>query len=245
MGIAPSPIPFHKMRLGLLLCDHVRPGFRAVAGDYPDFFQRFFAVRPEIELATFDLTVGEFPVDLDECDAWITSGSRHSVYENLPWVTSLADLVRRLDQERRKLVGICFGAQMIGQALGGRVARAPSGWQVGVKETSLATHEPWMAPAADSFHILHMNGDQILTAPDRIRVLGSSDGIPVSVIAVGDHFLGFQGHPEFVPAYSAVLMEARRGILIPDEVVDSGLSSLARPADTELLAGWIASFIVG
>ena len=233
------------MRLGLLLCDHVRPGFRTVAGDYPDFFTRFFADRPEVELVTFDLTAGEWPLDLDECDAWITTGSRHSVYDDLPWILRMADLVRRLDRERRKLVGVCFGAQMIAHALGGEVARAPEGWQVGIKETRVKAARPWMAPAAGTFRILHMNGDQILTPPERLRVLGFSDGVPVSVIAVGDHFIGFQGHPEFEPAYSAVLMEARRGILIPEEVVDSGLSSLALQADTRLLSEWITRFIAG
>ena len=234
-----------QMRLGLLLCDHVRPGFRAVAGDYPEFFTRFFADRPEIELVIFDLTVGDFPLDLDECDAWITTGSRHSVYEDIPWMITLADLIRRLDRERRKLVGICFGAQMIGHALGGEVARAPAGWQVGIKETRVGLLQPWMDPPADTFQILHMNGDQILTPPARLQVLGSSDGVPVSVIAVGDHFIGFQGHPEFEPAYSAVLMEARRGVLIPENVVDSGLSSLALRADTPLLSDWITRFIAG
>ncbi|HUP14819.1 MAG TPA: GMP synthase [Acidimicrobiia bacterium] len=233
------------MKLGLLLCDHVRPGFRAVAGDYPEFFARFFADRPDVELVEFDLTAGEFPVDLDQCDAWITTGSRHSVYEDVPWVVTLADLVRRFDRERRKLVGICFGAQMIGHALGGEVARAPAGWQVGIKETRVGLAQLWMVPAADTFRILHMNGDQILIPPERLRVLGSSEGVPVSVIAVGDHFIGFQGHPEFEPAYSAVLMEARRGNPIPEDVVDSGLSSLAIDTDTRLLSDWITRFIAG
>jgi GMP synthase-like glutamine amidotransferase len=233
------------VRVGLLLCDHVRPGFRLVAGDYPEFFARFFADRPEIELVTFDLTGGQFPLDLDECDAWITTGSRHSVYEDVPWVMTLADLVRRLDRERRTLVGVCFGAQMIGHALGGKVAPAAAGWQVGVKEVRVNSVEPWMIPPADSFRILHSNADQILVAPDRLRVLGSSDDVPVSVIAVGDHFIGFQGHPEFVPAYSAVLMEARRGVLIPDDAVDSGLSSLSEMTDTRLLSDWITRFITG
>jgi GMP synthase-like glutamine amidotransferase len=233
------------MKLGLLLCDHVRPGFRAIAGDYPEFFARFFVDHPAIEIVTFDLTVGEFPVDLDECDAWITTGSRHGVYDDVPWVVHLAEIVRRLDRERRKLVGVCFGAQMIAHALGGQVARASAGWQVGVKEVRLGTVQPWMNPPADSFRILHSNADQILVPPDRLRVLASSDGVPVSVVSVGDHFIGFQGHPEFVQAYSAVLMEARRGVLIPGEVVDAGLSSLGIEPDTRLLSEWIATFIAG
>ena len=233
------------MKIGLLLCDHVRPGFQPVAGDYPEFFAGFFAEQPAIAITAFDLTVGEFPEDLDACDAWITTGSRHSVYDDIPWIVRWAELVRTLDRERRKLVGICFGAQMIGYALGGEVARAPSGWQVGLKVVKVATIEPWMSPPAESFRILHSNGDQILTPPDRMRVVGSSDGGPVSVLAVEDHFIGFQGHPEFMPAYAAVLMEARRGVLYPDEVVDSGLASLSVAPDTQLLAGWIARFLLG
>ena len=233
------------MKLGVLLCDHVRPGFRTVAGDYPEFFARFFADQPGIDLVTFDLAAGEVPIDLDECDAWITTGSRHSVYEDLPWMLSLADLVRRLDRERRKLVGICFGAQMIGHALGGKVARAPSGWQVGIREVTVGAVQPWMTPPADTFRIIHSNADQILSAPDRLRVLGSSAGVPVSVIAVGDHFIGFQGHPEFEVAYASVLIEARRGVVIPDDAVDSGLSSFAVEPDTRLLSQWIARFLAG
>ena len=231
------------MKVGLLLCDHVRPGFRAVAGDYPEFFKRFFADRPEIELVEFDLTAGTFPSDLDACDAWISTGSRHSVYEDVPWVHRFAELVRQLDRDRRKLIGICFGAQMIGHALGGLVARAGTGWQVGIKDVRIDTHEGWMVPAVDGFRILHLNGDQIVTPPTRLRVLGSSDGVPVSVIAVEDHFIGFQGHPEFDSIYTSVLMEARRGILIPDDVVDAGLNSLSYGPDTRLLSGWIASFL--
>jgi len=231
------------MKVGLLLCDHVRPGFRAVSGDYPEFFKRFFGDRPEIELVEFDLTVGSFPTDLDACDAWIATGSRLSVYEDVPWVVRFAELVRNLDRDRRKLVGICFGAQMIGHALGGVVARAGNGWQAGIKEVRINTRTDWMVPAADGFRILHSNGDQIITPPSRLRVLGSSDGLPVSVIAVEDHFIGFQGHPEFDSIYASVLMEARRGTLIPDDVVDAGLRSLSMAPDTRLLSGWVASFL--
>ena len=233
------------MRLGLLVCDHVLPAFRDVAGDYSDFFRRFFQAQPEIELVEFDLTAEEFPGDLDWCDAWITTGSRLSVYEDVPWVVEFAELVRRLDRDRRKLVGVCFGAQMIAQALGGEVARAPSGWQVGLKQVTLTAARPWMVPAVERFGILHSNADQVLVPPDGAVILGSSETVPVSVLAVDDHFVGFQGHPEFVPAYSAALMEARRGTVIPAEVVDEGLATLDAEPDTRLLAEWIANFIRG
>jgi GMP synthase-like glutamine amidotransferase len=63
-------------------------------------------------------------------------------------------------------------------------------------------------------------------------------------MAVEDHMIGFQGHPEFMLAYASVLMEARREHFIPGEVVDAGLASLSGPPDTELLASWISRFLL-
>lgn len=231
------------MRLGLLLCDHVRPGFRPLAGDYPEMFRRFFAAEAEIEeVVPFDLTASEFPEDLNEFEGWISSGSRHSVYDDVGWIHQFADLIRRFDQERRRYVGICFGAQMVGHALGGVVQQAEEGWQIGLKEVEVTETTTWMIPTANSFRILYSNADQIVQTPARMRTLGHSPKVAVSVIAVEDHMIGFQGHPEFTREYASVLMEARRGTSIPGEVVDAGLASLSGEPDAELLANWISRF---
>ena len=227
------------MKIGLLLCDHVQPGFRVVAGDYPDFFRQLL---PEQEIMVFDLPAGDFPTDLDQCDAWIASGSRHSVYEDLGWIQEFAELVRTILGERRRLVGVCFGAQMIAHALGGKVGPAPTGWAIGIKEVEVISNEPWMDPVRDSFRILHSNADQISSLPPDARLLGRAPEVPVSALAIDDHIIGFQGHPEFSPDYASVLMEARRGTLIPAPVVEAGLASLREPADTDLLASWIQRF---
>lgn len=227
------------MTVGLLVCDHVRPGFQVVAGDYPDFFRRLL---PGVEIITYDLLNGQFPTDLDECQAYLTTGSRHFVADDLPWLHRLCDLVRDLHRQRRLLVGICFGAQMIAHALGGEVGRAPDGWAVGTRKVEVVGQEWWMTPPAGTFRILHSNADQVKTLPEEARLLGRSAGVPINLFAVGDHFLGFQGHPEFLPEYLAVLMESRRGTVLADEVVDAGLASLGAP-DTQLLASWITTFI--
>jgi GMP synthase-like glutamine amidotransferase len=229
------------MPIGLLLCDHVRPGFRVIAGDYPDYFTRLLPGRP---IVTYDLTAGQFPTDLDECEAWITTGSRHFVSDDIGWIGDFAALVRRIHREERALVGICFGTQMIAHALGGEVWRAPTGWAVGIREVEVVESEGWMSPRADRFRILHGNADQVKTLPPGARLLGRSEDVPISVFALDDHIVAFQGHPEFTPAYSAVLMESRRATIIPEDVVDAGLASLTEP-DTALLAGWIENFIDG
>ncbi len=138
---------------------------------------------------------------------------------------------------------MCFGAQMIAHALGGSVGAATTGWAVGIKEVEVLSREPWMEPAVGSFRILHSNSDQISSLPSVARLLGRAPEVPVSVFAIDDHIVGFQGHPEFSPGYSAVLMEARRGSLISTAVVDVGLDSLSEPPDTDVLASWIQHFL--
>lgn len=231
------------MRVGLLVCDHVRDEFRGLAGDYPDMFEALLGDR--VELVPYALVDGEFPSGPEVCDAWITTGSRQSVYDDIPWIHRFAQLTRDIAGSDRRLVGVCFGQQMIAHALGGRVEPAPQGWGVGIKTVHIDRPTWWMDPPADSFRILNSHRDQVVELPPGAVVIGSNEHCPVSALALGDRIVGLQGHPEFVPEYSAALMEARRGTLIPDQVVDAGLASLAVEPDRSVLAEWIRRFLRG
>lgn len=231
------------MRVGLLVCDHVPAELAALAGDYSDMFDDLFSAHPELELVPYDLTADGFPSSGDECDGWIITGSARSVYDDEPWIRRLEDLVRSLVDDRQRLVGICFGHQMIAQALGGRVARADVGWGIGVRDVDIVAREPWMEPDATSFRVVHSHADQVVEAPPGIRVLATSEHCPISMFAYRDHVVGIQGHPEFIPAFARAQMERRRGNLIADAVVDSALPTLDHTPDRSLLATWIRSFL--
>lgn len=229
------------MRIGLLVCDHVSPRFLDVAGDYPDMFRRLFGDHPSIRLVDYDLPAGAMPASADECDGWITTGSRRSVYEDESWIAGLGDLVRSVVEVGRPYVGICFGHQMLAHALGGVVERAPVGWGVGVSEVKVPDPPAWLG--VDSFRILNSYADQIESLPAAAEVLGFSDHCPTAVMTIGDDAVGFQGHPEFDPRYAAALMEHRRGGTIPADVADAGLASLASPPDNHRIADAIVRFL--
>jgi GMP synthase-like glutamine amidotransferase len=175
------------------------------------------------------------PADPGECDAWITTGSRHSVNDDEPWIRHLEQFVRDVAKEQIPFVGVCFGHQLIAKALGGTVVKSDRGWGVGIKEVEVKDS----IGLGPSYRILNSHQDQIESLPPGAEILGWNEHCPVSMIGVGENMIGIQGHPEFEPAYSEALMESRRGTLIPEATVDDGLTSLDGSTDGDLLVDWI------
>ncbi len=227
-------------RIGLLVCDHVAAEFREIAGDYPDMFADLMG---GVELVRYDVAAGEVPSDPTVCDGWLATGSRLSVYDDEQWISELVEFVRRVDAARVPFVGVCFGHQLIAEALGGRVAKAPGGWGVGARVARVVVGEPWMQPSASEFRVLYSHQDQVTALPPGGRVLAVAEHAPVAMLAVGDHLLGIQGHPEFAPAYARALLESRRGRRIPVDVADAALASLDASLDRGLVAAWMLAFL--
>jgi len=227
------------MRLGLLICDHVRPEFRGISGDYEDMFRRLFADHEDIEIVAYDSVNGEIPDDPSECDAWITSGSLHSVNDEAAWIRDLEDFVRKVAAAQVPFVGICFGHQLIAKALGGTVVRSERGWGLGVKEVVVRDD----LGIGDSYRVLNGHQDQVQTLPPGGAVLGWNEHCPVSMLGVGDTLLGIQGHPEFEPAYTRAVLESRRDVVIPTDLVTAGLATLSQPTDGDRLADWLAEWL--
>jgi GMP synthase-like glutamine amidotransferase len=231
--------PGRPLRVGLLLCDHLDDDVAAQVGDYTELYPAIFGPAG-VELTVYEATRGELPDDLDGHDGWIVSGSRRSTYEDEPWIHQLEDLVRRIAAQRRRLVGICFGHQMTAQALGGLVEPAAVGWGVGAKSFEVVAAPPWMEPL-DSFATLMSHRDQVTRLPDGAELVATSGYCPVGAYRIDDHVFCVQGHPEFVPELSRILMEKRRSA-IGDEVVDAALPSLDGPIDGARVVAWMAEF---
>ncbi len=232
-----------RLTVGLLLCDHLDPDAAGVAGDYPVLYPATFSPHG-LDVRVYEAVAGELPGRTDECDVWMTSGSRRSAYEDEGWIVDLAGFIARLADERRPHAGICFGHQLTARALGGAVAKSPAGWGVGGRTFDVVAPAPWMEPDVDRFTILMSHQDQVTELPDDAELVATADYCPVGAYRIGDHVFCVQGHPEFVPGLSALLMEKRRAA-IGDEVVEAGLASLEPPArelDQDRVAGWIAAF---
>ncbi|MEL6674587.1 MAG: amidotransferase [Bacteroidota bacterium] len=227
------------MKIGLLLCDQVDEAYVSLGGGYPEMFRKWL---PHHELIDFQTYEGDFPAQIADCDAYVVSGSRYSVYDEKDWIDQLKEFVQEVYDADQKYVGICFGHQMLAHALGGEVDQVEWGWCVGVHAFEITKPKDWMQPAKSTVNLLMSCQDQVLKLPDNGQVLARSEDCPAAMIQVGRHMLGIQAHPEFPKPYSKALMEDRIS-RIGEEKVAQGLKSLELDIHPSLVRSWVTQFL--
>lgn len=233
------------MKIGLLECDDVVGRFPTVEGGYREMFAALLEPHaPKLRFSYYAAWRGELPKKAQDCDAWLCTGSQYSVYDKLDWIESLKNFVRQLYREKKPFVGVCFGHQLLAQALGGEVARAKQGWGVGVHEMTVVEPEPWMQPPLASCRLHYMHQDQVQRLPGASVVLARAAHCEVAMFRIGESMLGIEGHPEFTVPYSEALIRARKE-RIGAERAEAALASLAQQTDGAVVARWMLQFVTG
>ena len=232
------------MHIGILQCDHVISQLLPEFGDYPDMFQRLLlGVDPNLTFSVYDLTQDHFPESVTACDSWVITGSKWSTYDPDDWIRRAEGFIRELHTAKAPTVGICFGHQLIAQALGGRVEKAADvGWGVGVHCTEIENCRPWMTPRQSKLSLLVSHQDQVTQLPEGALRLAGHDFCPIDMYEIGGHMLGFQGHPEFPREYSRATMVRRRH-LIGENTFAAGVESLEKSVNGSVAAQWILKFM--
>ena len=231
-----------EIRIGLIQCGHLMAELVRDHGDYADVFADLlgpFGVR----LQTWDVTAGELPSSTDECDGWLVSGSASSTYDDLAWIAPAERFLRETVGDGVPMIAICFGHQLLAQAMGGKVARADAGWGAGAHDYELVGPvQPWMDPPPHGrVRLVASHQDQVVDLPPRATVLARTEHCPIAAFMLGPAALAIQPHPEFTAEVSRELVDLRRDRLGPD-VADAALSTLEQPLDQALVGSWMANF---
>jgi GMP synthase-like glutamine amidotransferase len=200
-------------------------------GDYPDMFARLLAGHG-FTFRTFRVVDGQFPASVTECDGWLITGSRHGAYEDHPWIPPLEQFIRDSFAAHVPMVGICFGHQIIAQAMGGRVERYDGGWAVGATDYDFG---------GDTLTLNAWHRDQVTQTPPGARVV-ASNAFCTNAALLYDHAFTVQAHPEFRPEFIAGLMRTRGKGLVPDEVMAAAAARLTAPLADQTIAAQIATF---
>lgn len=228
------------MKAALLICDHIPAELSKIHGTY---FAMYADLFPSIALEAYFVLDNEFP-ELEEYDIFISTGSRYSVYDDIPWIEKLKKMVKEIYDLRKIFIGICFGHQLIAESLGGKVERHQSGYLIGVHDFTFNNKLSWMKPGADGYKIIMLCQDQITVLPKGSVVLSKSAECPIGMYTVGSTFLGIQGHPDFSKEYNKAIYESRADRIDADKI-EKANKSLEEEPSIPLLRSYMHNFIVG
>ena len=233
------------MIIGILEADPALEPLRDEFGNYVSMFQDLLnegAEGRELDFRVYNVLDCQYPSDLDECDGYIITGSRASVYDDEEWIHKLNQFVVQLHEAKKKLVGICFGHQLVAHALGGKAEAAEVGWCVGVHISRVHETTDYMLPDEQEISLLVSHKDQVTELPDGAKLLASSDFCLNAMFQVDNHILTFQGHPEFAKGYSRGLLELRKELIGLDKYAE-GIASLDKATNEKSVARWVLAFI--
>ncbi|KAJ8751033.1 hypothetical protein K2173_016214 [Erythroxylum novogranatense] len=193
-----------EKRYALLLAARDSDYVKKVYGGYFDVFVEAFGEEGE-RWDLYRVVEGEFPDmnELHKYDGFVVSGSPYDAYGNDYWILELCFLLQTLDDMEKKVLGICFGHQVLCRALGGKVGKAYTGWDVGLRRVRLVNDLPPCSFIGDlgerplSLSIIECHQDEVWEVPSGAQVIAFSDKTGVEMFTIGDHILGIQGHPEY------------------------------------------------
>ncbi|KJZ77807.1 hypothetical protein HIM_02984 [Hirsutella minnesotensis 3608] len=243
------------LRLAILECDTPQPQARAVYGSYTGVFKALLGAAARqldpprdladlVDVRAYDVVneLHTYPA-LDDVDAVLLTGSRHTAFDDDPWIKNLVAFTRAaLDSGRVRVVGICFGHQIVGRALDAPVRRGDC-WEVAVTEVDLTTKGREIFEV-DKLRIHQMHRDVVTEYPPDAISLGSNSSCDIQAMYSPRRYLTVQGHPEFNnEVISEILFNRHTVGTFSDELYEDGMRRASVPHDGVKIGKAILNFI--
>lgn len=202
------------------------------SGDYPDMFAKLLDGNG-FSFRTYRVVEGQLPASVTECEGWLITGSRHGAYEDHPWIPPLEDFIRASFAAHVPMVGVCFGHQIIAQAMGGKVEKFSGGWAVGPTDYDFD---------GQTLTLNAWHQDQVTRTPESAKVLASNEFCANAALLYDDRAFTVQAHPEFRSDFIDGLMKTRGKGLVPQGVMDKAATRLSDSLSDQTIAAQIAAF---
>ena len=237
------------MEIGVIVAGRTRGALAPRHGEYPDMFARLLAeALPETRLTPFWTVDGDPPPAPEAAEAWLVTGSRHGVYDDLPWIEPLKAWLRAARAARRPLIGVCFGHQIIAEAFGGAAGKHPGGWRIGRERYETRRLPAWAGAAEGPLALHALHQDQVSRAPEDATVWARGEDCEIAGLIYGDperpEALSIQPHPEFDVAFSRDLARLLRDdAALPPETADRALESYGGATDAPRAARLFADYL--
>ncbi len=223
------------MKIGILQTGRAPEQTVQQHGDYDQFFINYLADRG-FAFDSYPVLDGVFPDGPDAADGWLITGSRFGAYEDHPWIPPLEAFLRDVYDAAVPIVGICFGHQILAQALGGKVEKYAGGWSVGPQS--------YQSEMFGDQSIIAWHQDQVVERPADAQVVASSDFCENAMLLYGQKAFTIQSHPEFTAGFLMDLL-ATRGQVLPADIRSDAEMRAQTPLTSDAFADQIVRFFEG
>ncbi|CAK72664.1 unnamed protein product (macronuclear) [Paramecium tetraurelia] len=138
----------------------------------------------------------KFP-NLQGLDGIVITGSSSAAYDlSEDWKQPLFEFLREADKLKIRILGICFGHQVLAHCLGGEAQKMPHVDRMQVGRKAISTQFKWKDQVIENLNVYQIHGDYVAKLPKDTEVIMSTDHCQ-NYAYKNDHILSVQFHPEF------------------------------------------------
>ncbi len=168
-------------------------------GDFEEMTKRGLGIN-HVDIHTIDASQGaELPAP-DICCGVVITGAHCMVTDDLPWSLAIEAWIPMLVQAEVPLLGVCYGHQLLGRAMGGQVDFHPRGKEVGtftIRLTQEGSADPLFGKLPKQVPVHATHSQSVLTLPPKAILLAENDFEPHHAFRIGRCAWGVQFHPEY------------------------------------------------
>lgn len=195
------------MKIIVLLCDVFEDIMPFEDISYNSMIKDLFEPHVgKVKFEYYEAFARDLPNAVEEDAIYLIPGSRFDSYADIPWLNELRDFIEELHDEKAKMIGICFGHQLIAETLGGRVEKAFAGMGLGVREAEIINPSLAKGIQSGKFILQNYHQDQVVMLPENGELIASSSFCPIEAYSIDKHIICVQGYPEFSSDYMRFLI---------------------------------------